>query len=108
MLEMPDGDVVVSDLHGHLPHRRVRDFEELIEEAELVHQLERRGMHGVAAEVAQEILMLLQQHNTDACAREKKSEHHPGGAAADHAAGRFDFGHRHSYCFPSSEALLAA
>ena len=57
-------------------------------EAELVEQGQRGGVHGVAAEVAQEVGVLLQDGHRDAGAGEQQAQDHPGGAAADHEAGR--------------------
>ena len=45
-------------------------------------------MDGVAAEIAQEIGVLLQHDDVDAGAREQKAEHHAGRPAADDAAAR--------------------
>ena len=47
-------------------------------------------MNRVAAEIAQEIGVLLQHHDVDAGARQQQSEHHPGGATARDAALRRD------------------
>src|SRR5215470_9584839 len=44
-------------------------------------------MNGVAAEVAQKIRMLLQDHHVDAGTRQQKPKHHPGRSAAGDAAG---------------------
>ena len=83
----------VGDLHGRVAddaaealHAPVRQLEEFIEQPELVHDLERRGMNGVAAEIAQEVGVLLQHHHVDAGAREQEAEHHAGGPAAGDAA----------------------
>ena len=61
----------------------MRTLEELVEQAELVDHLERRGMHRVAAEIAQEVGVLLEDDDVDAGARHEEAEHHAGGAAAD-------------------------
>ena len=66
----------------------VRQLEELVEQAELAHDLEGRGMNGVAAEIAQEIGVLLEHDDVDAGAREQEAEHHPARSAADDAAAR--------------------
>ncbi len=71
--EIGKDDALVADLSGDLAHLLVRTLEEVIEDAELVHHLERRGMDGVAAEVAQEIGVLFQHHDIDAGAGEQKS-----------------------------------
>ncbi len=50
---------------------------------------EGRGMDGIAAEVAQEIAVLLQHHDPDARARQQEAQHHARRAAAhDAASGR--------------------
>ena len=54
---------------GELPHLVVRPFQELFEQAKLAQQLERRGMNRVAAEVAEEVRMLLEHLNFAASAR---------------------------------------
>jgi len=46
----------------------MRQLEELIEQAEFVHEFQRRRMDGVAAEIAQEILVLFQDEHRHACA----------------------------------------
>ena len=68
----------------------VRQLEEFVEQAELVHHLERRGMDRVAAKVAQEVGVLLQHHDVDAGARQQEAEHHAGRPAADDAAARVE------------------
>ena len=47
-------------------------------------------MNGVAAEIAEEIGVLLQHHDLNAGARQQESEHHSGGPAAGDAALRRD------------------
>ena len=70
-------------------------LEEIFEDAKLVHHFERRGMDGVAAEVAQEIGVFFQHDDVDAGAGEKKPEHHAGRAAAGDGASRGDLLGRH-------------
>ncbi len=67
---------------------RVRKLQELLEQSKLVHHLERGGMNGVAAKIAQEIGVLLQHDDLDAGARQQVAQHHPGRAAAGDGAGR--------------------
>jgi hypothetical protein len=64
----------------------MRYFEETIEQTELVHQLERRGMDSVAAKIAEEIGVLLQDDNVHAGAGEKKAQHHSRRPSAGNAA----------------------
>jgi hypothetical protein len=58
--------------------------------AELVHHLEGRGMHGVAAEVAQEVGVLLQHHDRHPGAGQQEAQHHARRPAAGDAAPRPD------------------
>ena len=58
---MRDGGV--ADLPAQPRDARMRQLEEFVQQTELVHQLERRGMDGVAAEVAQEIGVLFQHRH---------------------------------------------
>ena len=66
-------DALVADLAGQLAQLLVRALEEIVEDAKLVHHLERRGMDGVAAEVAQEIGVLFQHDDIDAGAGEQEA-----------------------------------
>src|SRR5688572_2432763 len=79
-------DPLVADLRRELAHLLVWQLEERLEQAKLVHDLQRRGMDGIAAEIAQEVRMLFEHGHLDAGAREQKSEHHAGGPAAGDAA----------------------
>ena len=71
-------------------HLLMRQLEEFVEQAEFVDQLERRGMDGVAAEVAQEVLVLFQHDHVDAGPRQQEAEHHAGRPAAGDATGGVD------------------
>ena len=83
-------------------HLLVRQLEELVQQAELVHHFERRGMDGVAAEVAQEIRVLLQHDHVDAGARQQEAEHHPGRpAAGDGAVVRISSGDCRAVRYPA-------
>ncbi len=64
----------------------VRQLEELVEQAELAHHVEGRGMDGVAAEIAQEVGVLLEHDHVDAGARQQEAEHEPARPTADDAA----------------------
>ena len=61
-----------------------------VEQPELVHHLQRRRVDRVAAEVAQEVGVLLEHDDLDAGAREQQAEHHAGRPAAGDAAGGRD------------------
>ena len=96
MGEIGDGDALAADIGGQLAHLLMRPLEEFIEQPELGHHLQRRGVDGVAAEVAQEIGVLLEHEHVDARAREQEAEHHAGGAAAGNGASRGYGLRRHS------------
>jgi hypothetical protein len=49
----------------------VRERVELLEQAELVEQPQRRGMHGVAAEVSEEVRVLFQHCDVHPAARQQ-------------------------------------
>ena len=51
------------------------------------------GVDGVAAEIAEEILVLLQHDDIDARARQQQPEHHAGGPSANDAAADGPLGH---------------
>ena len=83
-------NVFGADLRGQRFDLLMRQLQELVDQAEFEHQFERRRMNRVAAEIAEEIGVLLQHHDMNAGARQQESEHHPGGAAAGDAALRRD------------------
>jgi len=56
---------------------------------QLVHHVERRRVDGVAAEVAQEVGVLLQHDDVHARAGEQQAQHHPGRTTAGDDAIRF-------------------
>src|ERR1700688_101842 len=80
-----DGEIVNggSDLQKLL----MRDAQKIIEEAELVHELEGGRVNGVAAEIAEEVVVFFEDKDFDAGAGEKEAEHYAGGAASCDAAG---------------------
>ena len=73
----------------------LRQCGEALPQTELVEKPEGRGMHCVAAEVAQEVGVLLQHGDLDAGSGQQQSEHHAGGAAADYRHRR-GVGHAHT------------
>ena len=91
MGKVGEDDHLVADDAADLAHFLVRQLEKRVEQSELVHHFERGGMDGVAAEVAQEVSVLLQHQDVDAGAGEQEAEHHAGRAAAGNGAGRRDF-----------------
>jgi hypothetical protein len=73
----------------------VRPLEKRLEQPKLCHDLKGRRVNGVAAEVAEEIGVLLQHHHLDAGAGEQVTKHHAGGSASGDAAARGDGFSRH-------------
>ncbi len=86
MREVRDGHEEVVDLRADRRELLMRALEELVDHAEFVHQFERGRMDRVAAEVAEEVGVLLEDGHVDAGAREEEAEHHAGRPAADDAA----------------------
>jgi hypothetical protein len=68
----------------------MRALQELIQNAEFVHEFKRRRMDGVAAEIAQEVCMLFEHDNVNALARKKKAQHYAGGTASGNATASVD------------------
>ena len=95
MLEVGKDDKVVSDKPSQLVYFLMRSLEEIVEQPELVHHFERRGMDGVAAEVAQEVGMLLEHEDIHTRTCEEKAEHHAGWSTAGDGATRGDGFARH-------------
>ena len=61
----------------------VGPLEEALEHPELVEDLHRRGVHRVAAEVAEKVCMLLQHSHPTAGAGEEEPRHHARRTASD-------------------------
>ena len=80
----------IADLCPERPHFLVGLLEELTEEAELVHNFERRGMNGISAEIAQEVGMLFEDQDGD----------HAGRTPAGDAATDRNLAGRHGVVLP--------
>ena len=87
--------VVGADLGAELFNLLMRNFKKLVDQTELRYQFKRGGMHGVAAKVAEEVAVFLQNDDVDAGARQQISQHHPRRAAAGNAALGGDRGFAH-------------
>src|SRR5712692_8123443 len=85
MRKVRERDEVLANLSAQLTHFLMRPLEKILEEAQLMHQLERRRMNCVAAKVAQKIRVLLKHDDLDARTRQQKPEHHSGRATAHDA-----------------------
>jgi hypothetical protein len=84
--EVHEGELLGTERAAERVRLGVRQGEEFVDQAELVHHLEGRGMDGVAAKVAQEVGVLLEHHHVHAGACEQEAEHHAGRATANDAA----------------------
>ncbi len=76
------------ELHLGALHAALRQRGEALAEPELVEQREGGCVHGVAAEVTQEVGVLLEDRDLDPGPGHEKPEDEPGRAAADDEAGR--------------------
>src|SRR5690606_17508890 len=103
--EIRKGQDLGTELSADLWYLIMRQPKQLVIDAEFRHQLERRRMNGVAAEVAEKIPMLLDDHNRDTGAREEIAKHQTCGAAADDAAGGRERLASHAV---ASSAIMAA
>jgi len=81
------GDGEIVDDRADLQKLLIRDAQEIVEEAELVHQLKGGRVNGVAAEIAKKVGVFFEDEDFDAGAGEKEAEHHAGRAASCDAAG---------------------
>ena len=86
MREVRYFDKFVSDLRPESADFLVRTLQKIVEQPQLAHDLECRGVDRIAAEVAQEIGMLFENENRDPGSGEQKAQHHTGGAPAGDAA----------------------
>src|SRR5262249_7368769 len=66
----------------------LRDLSKLLHQAELVHELQRRRVDRVAAEVAKEVAVLLEDGDLDPCSGEQEPQHHPRWSSTNDDGGR--------------------
>ena len=88
MSEICDGDGCAADLAGKLAHFLMGTLQKFIQNPQLVHHFERGRMDGVAAEVAEEIGVLLEDNDVNRHPRKKKAQHHARWSASNDAAAR--------------------
>src|ERR1700730_18505242 len=79
MREVRYFDKLVSDLAPECSDFLMRTPQELVEQSELVHDLEGRGMDRIPPEIAQEIGMFFENENRDPGSGEQEAEHHSRG-----------------------------
>jgi hypothetical protein len=87
----------------------VGEFEEFIEEAQFVHDLQGGGMNGVAPEIAEEVAMFFEDGDGDFRASQEVAEHDARGSAAYYAAGGFNClcGHTRFELFEGKDVSLS-
>src|ERR1700733_7544757 len=64
--------------------------QEVVDNAEFVHELKRGGGKGVSAKATQEICMLFEDNYVDTGTRQEEADHHAGGTAPSNATAGFD------------------
>jgi hypothetical protein len=82
-----DADFGALDLHVQAVDLAVRHPGEIVGQTEFVEQSQGAGMHGVAAEVAQEVGVLLHHSDVDTAAGEQQSQHDSRRTASGDDAG---------------------
>src|SRR5262245_37452378 len=83
--EIGQSESAVADLSVQLVNFFMRQLEELVEQAQLVHDFNRRGMNRIAAKVAEEISMFFQNDDVNTGAGKQKAQHHARRAATGDA-----------------------
>src|SRR5690349_663052 len=80
--EVAEGQRLAPDAARDFANLPMRAFEKLLESTQLVQDFKRGGMDRVAAKIAQEILVLLEDDDRYAGTRQQPAHHHAGGTAA--------------------------
>jgi hypothetical protein len=89
LCEVADDEAVLADFGGDCFDLVMRTRKQAVQQAEPVEHVQRRRMDGVAAKIAQEILVLFENDDVDAGTRQKIAADKPCRAAAcDDALGR--------------------
>src|SRR5207245_9261114 len=76
MGEVGERERGVADLPPQLADLLMRQLQEFIEQAELIEDLQRRRMDGVAAKIAKEIGVFLEDFHADTRSGQQEPEHH--------------------------------
>src|SRR5580692_9044013 len=95
-------DKLVSDLRPERADFLVRALQKLVEQPQLVHDLEGRGVDRIPPEIAQEVGMLFENQNRDPGSGKKEAEHHTRRSAACDAAADRNLGIHHDPLSPNS------
>src|SRR5262245_30342519 len=76
-------DLLIVELDLHPAQFMMWQAQEFIEHPQLMQQLQRRWMNGVAAKIAKEVPVFFKDRHLDAGAGKEQAEHHTGGAATN-------------------------
>jgi len=73
MGEIRDFNKSISDLRAERWYFLMGALQKFLQEAELMHDLQRRGMNGIPAKIAQEICVLLENQNGNSRSGQEES-----------------------------------
>src|SRR5271165_1977198 len=85
--QVTDLEPLAANNSGDSVDPGVANFEELVEQAELIHQLQRGGMDRVAAKIAEEVFVLFEYGDGESGPGQQQAEHDTCWASADDAGG---------------------
>jgi hypothetical protein len=90
MGEIRKRDGFIPHLAAQFTYLLMRAFQELVQNAEFMHDFKCRRMDRVAAEITQKIRVFFEHENVNALARKKEAQHHPGRTASGDATASVD------------------
>jgi hypothetical protein len=88
--EIGDRNLVTIENTAYFAQFLVRQLQKFVEQSELIQELKRRRMNGVASEIAVEIGVFFQNNHIHSGTCEEITGHHAGWSAADHEAAGSD------------------
>src|SRR5205085_12491638 len=65
----------IAEDSSHGRQLLMRQFQEVFQKSELIHQLERGRMHCIAAKIAEKVIVLLEDRDGYACPSQQVAEH---------------------------------
>ena len=83
--EVRNSDGFIAELAVHLLQLLMWDLQETVDQPQLVHYLQGRGVNRVAAKIPEEIGVLFQHYRLDTGAAQQVTQHHARRPAADNA-----------------------
>jgi hypothetical protein len=72
----------IADLRRELRKLLMRQTQKLVQQTQLVHEFQGRGVNRVAAKIAKKVGVLLEHDDVDTGTRQEEAEHHAGRTAA--------------------------